>query len=106
MSSTTTASSIDQYRVWVQLEGREATRLIYEPETTIIDDLKKMVLTKNCGDYRSFFRQKYLNPDDLIPDGTSRLDPIIFRPITTHHCELFFFFVLTNYSLVYFYDNF
>lgn len=87
MSATT--SAMPQHRVWVQEEGYEAMSLIYEPHTTLIDDLKQMVFNKNRHKYRAFFRQQFLRADEFVPNETSYLEPISFRSINTHRCKFF-----------------
>ncbi|CAF4471927.1 unnamed protein product [Rotaria socialis] len=84
MHTTTTAASAVELKVWVQTEGRDVMCLLYEPHTTIIEDLKRTVFGNNRDKYQAFLLQQYLRPDTLVPADTSAAEPIKFKFIVQH----------------------
>ena len=87
---TTTTSNTQNRDVWVQIDEDESTRLICEPHTEIIDDLKRMVFGDKCTKYRSYYRQQYLHPGTPIPVDSAGDDPIHFKRIENRRCKFFF----------------
>ena len=99
---TTTSNAQNRY-VWVQTEGSDVTRLLCEPHTEIMDDLKRKIFGDSCVKYQAFHRQHYINPGLPIPADSTYTDPIYFKRIDSRRCESFFHNKSADYSFIHFY---
>lgn len=90
MSSITTDSSDERQGVWVQTDEDDSMHLICEPNTKIIDELKRMVFGDMRAKYKAFHRQQYLYSGDPIPADSTSMDPIHFKRIQNRRRTFFY----------------
>ncbi|CAM2718048.1 unnamed protein product [Rotaria socialis] len=76
MSSATTVSSIHPREVWIKEEGCSHVCLIIDPQTKIIEDIKRLVLGDSRKHYQAFYLQQLLAENVAIPTDVSFENPI------------------------------